>query len=169
MLDIECFAFLGRALESELAPLLVMASNRGGDARIRGSTDKSPHGVPRDLLDRSVVVSTDTYSDQELKEIVEMRAVEEDVTLETESLIQLQRIAKESSLRYACNLLTLAQLAAQRRKSTKVTPEHVKRVYRLFLDEKRSAAYLDQMEENLKNSGDQVVDEGAMQVDPISA
>ena len=33
MLDIECFSFLNRALESELAPLVVMASNRG-QARI---------------------------------------------------------------------------------------------------------------------------------------
>ena len=34
MLDIECFSFLNRALENELAPLVVMASNRGM-ARIR--------------------------------------------------------------------------------------------------------------------------------------
>lgn len=29
MLDIECFSFLNRALEDELAPLVIMASNRG--------------------------------------------------------------------------------------------------------------------------------------------
>lgn len=29
MLDIECFSFLNRALESDLAPILIMASNRG--------------------------------------------------------------------------------------------------------------------------------------------
>lgn len=29
MLDIECFSFLNRALENELAPVLVMATNRG--------------------------------------------------------------------------------------------------------------------------------------------
>ena len=29
MLDIECFSFLNRALESELAPILVLATNRG--------------------------------------------------------------------------------------------------------------------------------------------
>ncbi len=36
MLDIECFSFLNRALESELAPLVIMASNRG-ICRIRGT------------------------------------------------------------------------------------------------------------------------------------
>lgn len=29
MLDIECFSFLNRALESDMAPILVMATNRG--------------------------------------------------------------------------------------------------------------------------------------------
>jgi RuvB-like protein 2 len=29
MLDIECFSFLNRALESDLAPIVIMASNRG--------------------------------------------------------------------------------------------------------------------------------------------
>ena len=29
MLDIECFSFLNRALESDMAPILIMATNRG--------------------------------------------------------------------------------------------------------------------------------------------
>lgn len=29
MLDIECFSFLNRALESDLSPVLIMATNRG--------------------------------------------------------------------------------------------------------------------------------------------
>ena len=29
MLDIECFSFLNRALEDDLAPVVVMATNRG--------------------------------------------------------------------------------------------------------------------------------------------
>jgi RuvB-like protein 2 len=29
MLDIECFSFLNRALEDEMAPIVIMASNRG--------------------------------------------------------------------------------------------------------------------------------------------
>ena len=29
MLDLESFSFLNRALESDMAPLLIMASNRG--------------------------------------------------------------------------------------------------------------------------------------------
>ena len=36
MLDIECFAYLNRALESNMAPILVTATNRG-ITKIRGT------------------------------------------------------------------------------------------------------------------------------------
>jgi RuvB-like protein 2 len=36
MLDIECFSFINRALEDEMAPIVIMASNRG-TTRIRGT------------------------------------------------------------------------------------------------------------------------------------
>ena len=42
MLDIECFSFLNRALEDDLAPILVMATNRGV-TRIRGTDYKVLH------------------------------------------------------------------------------------------------------------------------------
>jgi len=51
MLDIEAFSFLTRALESELAPILILATNRGM-TRIRGTDIEAPHGIPLDLLDR---------------------------------------------------------------------------------------------------------------------
>ena len=44
MLDIECFSFLNRALESDLSPVLIVATNRG-ITRIRGTNYKSPHGA----------------------------------------------------------------------------------------------------------------------------
>lgn len=34
MLDIECFSFLNRALENEMAPVVIMATNRGTDTLI---------------------------------------------------------------------------------------------------------------------------------------
>merc|ERR1719189_2916431 len=40
MLDIECFAFLNRAPENEMAPILVVATNRG-ITKIRGTNYKS--------------------------------------------------------------------------------------------------------------------------------
>jgi len=49
LLDFECFSFLGRMLESEYAPTIVLSSNRGV-SKIRGTKLKSPHGIPMDLL-----------------------------------------------------------------------------------------------------------------------
>lgn len=72
MLDIECFSFLNRALENELAPLVIMASNRGM-ARIRGTTFRSPHGLPVDLLDRVLIVSTKPYSEEDIQQIIQIR------------------------------------------------------------------------------------------------
>lgn len=72
MLDIECFSFLNRALEGEMAPLVVMASNRGV-SRIRGTRYKSPHGIPVDLLDRLLIISTKPYDHADMKEIAKIR------------------------------------------------------------------------------------------------
>lgn len=72
MLDVECFSFLNRALENELAPLVIMASNRGM-ARIRGTKFSSPHGLPADLLDRVLIVSTKAYSEEEVQQIIQIR------------------------------------------------------------------------------------------------
>ena len=57
MLDIECFTFLNRALESTLAPIVVLATNRG-ICTIRGTDMVSPHGIPIDLLDRLLIIKT---------------------------------------------------------------------------------------------------------------
>jgi len=72
MLDIECFSFLNRALEDELSPILIMASNRG-ITRIRGTNYKAPHGMPIDLLDRVLIISTAPYTIDEIKEILSIR------------------------------------------------------------------------------------------------
>ena len=74
MLDIECFSFLNRALENELSPLVIMASNRGM-SRIRGTKTRSPHGLPVDLLDRVLIVSTKPYTEDDIKQIIQIRYV----------------------------------------------------------------------------------------------
>lgn len=141
MLDIECFSFLNRALETELAPIVIMASNRGW-SRIRGTKYKSPHGVPMDLLDRALIISTSPYTADEVKLILSIRCEEEEVLLTPTALDVLSRIASESSLRYGIQLITTASMIAKRRKAKEVDVPDIKRVYSLFLDEKRSVSYL---------------------------
>jgi RuvB-like protein 2 len=141
MLDMECFSFLNRALESDMAPVLVIATNRG-ITNIRGTEYKSPHGIPLDLLDRLMIVSTDSYTHDEILKILSVRCEEEDVEMADDALELLARIGTETSLRYAIQMVITASLAAEKRKSAQVEIEDIKRVYKLFVDVKRSTQYL---------------------------
>ncbi|GFU72303.1 ruvB-like 2 [Trichonephila clavipes] len=147
MLDIECFSYLNRALESDLAPILIMASNRG-ITKIRGTNHESPHGIPIDLLDRSVIITTSPYDEEETKKILKIRCEEEDVEMNEDALLVLTKIGVETSLRYAIQLITAANLVCQKRKGTEVNISDVKRVYTLFLDEARSSQYLKEYQED---------------------
>eukprot|EP01080_Neovahlkampfia_damariscottae_P003173 gene3173-5489_t len=148
MLDMECFAFLNRALESELAPIVIMASNRG-ITTIRGTTYKSPHGIPMDLLDRTLIISTQPYSKDELADIISIRCSEEDVQITDKAKTLLTKIAGTSSLRYAIQLISSSDLVAKKRKATKVDMEDIKKVYDMFIDLKRSTEFLQQYQDSM--------------------
>ncbi|GJP35411.1 hypothetical protein CLOM_g4414 [Closterium sp. NIES-68] len=148
MLDIECFSFLNRALENEMAPILVVATNRG-ITTIRGTNYKAPHGIPLDFLDRLLIISTEPYKEEEIKEIIKIRCLEEAVDASPDALDLLSKIGVETSLRYSIHLITSAHLAATRRRKTAgggggvvVEVEDVSRVYTLFADVKRSTQFL---------------------------
>jgi RuvB-like protein 2 len=137
MLDIECFSFLNRALEDEMAPIVIMASNRG-ITRIRGTNYKSPHGIPIDLLDRLLIISTSPYTSAEIHQILSITCEEEDVEMTDDAKEVLTKIGTETSLRYSIHLITVANLIAQKRKSTEVDVQDISKAYSLFLDENRS-------------------------------
>lgn len=147
MLDIECFAFLNRALESDMAPVLIMATNRG-ITRIRGTNYQSPHGIPIDLLDRLLIISTIPYDESEIRQILKIRCEEEDVEMSDDALTVLTKIGKETSLRYSIQLITTANLVCKKRKGNEVNIDDIKRVYKLFLDESRSSEFLKEYEQN---------------------
>ena len=155
MLDIECFSYINRALEDELAPIVIMASNRG-NTRIRGTTYRSPHGLPLDFLDRVVIVSTQQYEDSEIHEILKIRALEEEVDVTTDALALLTKIGKEAGLRYASNLIITSSLIAQKRKQPKVDVQDVERSYKLFYDPTRSVKFVSEFEKRF------IGDEGAV-------
>jgi RuvB-like protein 2 len=146
MLDIECFSFLNRALEEEMAPIVIMASNRG-ITRIRGTKYTSPHGIPIDLLDRLLIISTSNYSEKEVRQIISIRCEEEDVEMTDDAKDVLTKIGLETSLRYAIHLITAAHFVARKRKAMEVEVQDIKRVYSLFLDEKRSVQYLKEFQQ----------------------
>jgi len=145
MLDIECFSFVNRALEDDLAPIVIMASNRG-NTQIRGTNYKSPHGLPLDFLDRVVIVTTHSYSADEIGQILSIRANEEEVELSNDALAFLTKIGQETGLRYASNLITTSYLLSQKRKAPKVDIKDIQRSFELFYDSARSVKFVSDYE-----------------------
>jgi len=141
MLDMECFSFLNRALESETAPVVIIATNRG-ITKIRGTEYKSPHGIPLDLLDRLLIITTIPYSEKEIRQILDIRCEEEDVEMTEDARELLTKIGNETSLRYSIQLITAASLVAAKRKSEEVDVIDIRKVYSMFVDVKRSTQFL---------------------------
>ncbi|KAK6955323.1 E3 ubiquitin-protein ligase hel2 [Daldinia eschscholtzii] len=148
MLDIECFSYINRALEVDLAPIVIMASNRG-HSKIRGTDYRSPHGLPLDFLDRVVIIQTQTYSPDEIRQILSLRATEEEIDVSADALALLTKIGQEAGLRYASNLITTSQLVCAKRKAKQVSVEDVQRSFKLFYDPTRSVAFVNQSEKRL--------------------
>jgi len=142
MLDIECFTYLHRALESTIAPIVVFATNRGKSV-IRGTQDIiSPHGVPLDLLDRLLIIKTLPYSEEEMVQIIKLRAATEGLTVDETALSILGKVGVNATLRYAVQLLTPASINAKICGRTNVTKDDIKDMTEIFMDAKSSAAML---------------------------
>ncbi|MEM1586620.1 MAG: RuvB-like domain-containing protein [Candidatus Bathyarchaeia archaeon] len=145
LLDLEAFSFLGRALESELVPIIILATNRG-ITTIRGTDVKSPMGFPLDLLDRAVIIATHEYSPEEIMDILKIRAEEEKIRVDEEALKKLTEIGSASSLRYAVQLLSLAAQNSKIMKKDIVTIEDIERVQTLFMDVNQAVDHLKKYE-----------------------
>ena len=152
MLDMECFTYLNRALESPMSPYVVLASNRGMstirgteyDGVVGGSGEgiRSPHGIPIDLLDRCMIVKTAPYSRDEVRQVVELRCKVEGISTRPDALDRLADEGEKSSLRYALQLLTPAAILAKLQGRTEVGVEDMGELGDLFLDAKRSTTVL---------------------------
>lgn len=165
MLDLECFAYLNRALESSISPIVILASNRG-QTTIRGTDNLiSAHGIPPDLLSRLLIVPTHPYTGPEIRQIVSTRArlefgpvgitgasdkaqgVEKPVqgmTLSEDALDEITRQGEKVSLRYALQLLAPAGILSRCRgvDGGVVEGEDVNEAVGLFWDAGRSAGVL---------------------------
>ena len=115
MLDIECFTYLNALLESQMAPTVILATNRG-NTLLKGTTDiVAPHGIPTDLLDRCVsifslrdllliissclIVKTESYTREQVAKVVQLRANIEGLKLGEGVIDRLAIEGEKSSLR----------------------------------------------------------------------
>merc|ERR1711912_23161 len=141
MLDIECFTFLNRALESTLAPIVVLATNRGM-CTIRGTDVQAPHGIPIDLLDRVMIIRTMPYTLEETFQILSIRAKAEGIEVEDEALAYAAQVGQDASLRFAVQLLTPANVLSNTNGRSNIAKGDMEETNRLFLDAKSSALRL---------------------------
>ncbi|MEM4673203.1 MAG: RuvB-like helicase [Pyrobaculum sp.] len=145
LLDIESFSFLMRAMETEFAPIIIMATNRG-ISKIRGTDVESPHGIPQDMLDRLVIIKTRPYTSEEVKEIIRIKAKEQNINLDEAALDLLTSIGVEHSLRYSLQLLTPAHIIAKERGRSTITREDLEYVRKYFISIKESIEYVKSLE-----------------------
>lgn len=141
MLDIECFTYLNRALESTLAPIVIFATNRGM-CTVRGTEVVAPHGVPVDLLDRLMIIRTMPYALQEIVQILSIRSQIEGLTIDEEAFAYLGEIGVRSTLRYAIQLLTPAKVLVNTSGRESIGKEDIEEIDGLFYDAKASAKLL---------------------------
>lgn len=141
MLDIECFTYLNRALESNLAPIVILATNRG-ICEIRGTDMKSAHGIPVDLLDRLLIIRLLPYSLDEIVQILAIRCATENIEIEEDALAHMATIGCKTSLRYVVQMITPAMVLAETLGKTKISKDEVDEIAALFYDGKTSAKIL---------------------------
>ncbi|KAG6534654.1 hypothetical protein ZIOFF_008557 [Zingiber officinale] len=152
MLDIECFSYLNRALESTISPIVIFATNRG-ICTVRGTDMTSPHGIPVDLLDRLVIIRTDTYGLTEMIQILAIRAQVEEIDIDEDSLAYLGEIGQQASLRHLANpwhaiqLLSPASIVAKTNGRDRICKADLVEVTTLYLDAKSSARLLQEQQE----------------------
>ncbi len=148
LMDIEALSFISRAMESELVPIIVMATNRG-ITKIRGTEIEAPFGMPLDLLDRLVIITTDKYSKEEIGHILKIRAKEEGVKLSDDALELLMELGTKKSLRYAVQILGIAGVRIRSRGKEEIGREDVEEVARRFSDVREAVDHLRRYEEEL--------------------
>lgn len=147
MLDIECFTYLHRALESTIAPIVIFATNRG-KCTIRGTEDiVAPHGIPLDLLDRVMIIRTLPYSQEEMVQILKIRSQTEGIQIDDDSLAQLGQVGVKTTLRYSVQLLTPSNILAKINGKDAITSEEIDEINKLFYDAKSSAKILAEQED----------------------
>ncbi len=61
-------------------------------------TCRSPHGIPIDLLDRLLIISTQPYSEKELRLILDIRCEEEDVEMTDDGKELLTKVRSAHAL-----------------------------------------------------------------------
>ena len=118
----------------------------------------SSHGIPRDLLDRLLIIRTLPYSEEEMVQIIRIRATTEGLTIDDDAVTVLGKIGANATLRYAVQvdfallnkfnfiiffqLLTPGSINAKICGRTNIIKTDIKDMTEIFMDAKSSATML---------------------------
>lgn len=127
VLDQECFSFLGRLLESPRCPVLILATNRGA-APAAGSDEAGPFGMPRAFASRLFITRIGPLAPGDIRSIIKEKIRVDKVPIEAAAVEYLGELAEKVSLRFAFNLVPLAQTHAPE----EVTRQALESVSQLF-------------------------------------
>lgn len=147
MLNLEMFTYINKILELDLAPLIILATNKQGLHKINGTDDiVSAFGIPQDLLDRCLIVKTKPYNKKELEQIIFKRAESMNLKIDLKAMEKLCQIGEDSSkkrgLRYSLQLLSPCSILMELAGRDNILLEDVEECMELFLDLNRSVEIL---------------------------
>ncbi|MCQ4336008.1 MAG: hypothetical protein NO130_01265 [Sulfolobales archaeon] len=93
-----------------------------------------------------LIIQTKPYSENEIREIIKIRAEELDVAIDEAGIEELTKIGAQTSLRYAIQLIEPASIVAKRKGRHIITAEDVRYAAGLFMDVKKSINYVKEYE-----------------------
>lgn len=88
---------------------------------------------PKNILEKALLVKTESYNEDEIREIIKIRCEEESVKLDEVPLKALTDIGLKHGLKYSLNLLTFTNFMISK-KNTKITAEDINKTSSLFSD-----------------------------------
>ncbi|AFP65429.1 ruvb-like protein 2 (nucleomorph) [Chroomonas mesostigmatica CCMP1168] len=135
LLELNIFSFLGKIIENQLAPVFFLTTS-SITSKINGTNILSHHGLPVDLLDRFLVISSHPNSFLEIKEILNLHSKEEMLILEEVALFFLAKIGIECGISYSIYLLSTLSLVSFN-SFRKIKLKDIMRSYSFFIDFKR--------------------------------
>lgn len=131
MIDFEGFNFLSKALEDLYSPTIILATNKE-------ILSKEAFRMPKDLLEKCLVISTGDYNQEDFRQIITNRLNKEDVKFDDTALNSLVEVCLSSGLRYTFNIISLSEIRRIKLKKEMIDEGDIKRICELVLDEKRA-------------------------------
>lgn len=124
LLDMDCFSYLNKSLDSNNSPTIILSSNVK-EGRVRGSEEISPFGISEDLLRRLLVIPVQKNENED--DIVKSRLSKEQIEVDEEGLKSILDLCRKRGLQQVISLIKMLKCV-----DGKVSLKEVQEVSGLF-------------------------------------